>query len=825
MEFPDSLDFSALIDDLNVGIILHNINTEILYINQYALKLLRLTENQAVGKDAFDEEWKFIDENGEVMPLKAYPVNRVIANKRPILSQVIGIADGTTSEVTWAVVNSKPQFDENHQIKEVLVVFTEITEIRRMQKQIESQKERFELAVAGTNDGLWDWDLITNQAYHSERFETMLGYSGSELPDTVEAWSDLIHPDDKALTFQTVDEYLKSGGVVDYESTFRMRTKKGKWRWISGRGKATFNKDGKPLRFLGFNTDVTDEVERNSQLEFASKHDPLTLLANRFLLNELMQTELERAKRQQGTIAVLYIDLDGFKPINDRFGHGVGDDVLKTVSQRMVHICRNNDIVSRLGGDEFVVVLTEIQNQLDVLPFTSRLLEEIRKPMNLSTDPSVRVVISTSIGIAIYDNNLDLGSETLIRQADLAMYEAKKLGKNQYALHDNKSDQVLKKYQLTVQEIFDGLESQEFELHFQPKINMKTSAVLGFEALIRWNKGNDTLLLPDSFLPIVSSSREVMVAITSWVFEQACKTLSGWRKKGHTWTISINISSYDLQKNNFAEDLFNIIENYPEVTSSMIQLEVLESSELGNLEQVKKSLIQLKEKGFTIALDDFGTGFSTLEYLKVLPVDTLKVDKSFVMDMTSNPASLAIVEASISMAEAFDCEVIAEGVEDIEHGELLLRLGCTNAQGYSISKPLREEDVEPWISEWNKPSEAKMYWQTILPIQLPYQKTLLKNLLEHRALYSDVCKFLHNKPLSRIFTIDVLDAKFGEWLNSPSAKKNLPLEVRENLSKYYLEFHQVFKKLSKLPSSDSNYLEELNILNLQIEKTLKQLVE
>ncbi|WP_321277115.1 EAL domain-containing protein [Thiomicrorhabdus indica] len=844
MKIPSSINIPSLLDNSNIGIVLHALDTSILYINPRALDLLGLTENQAIGKDAFNEHWHFLDDNEHPMPIEEYPVNRVIKSQQAIKNLTIGITNGVGEDVTWVLVNAQPNFNHQNQLQEIVISFTDITQIRNLQQQIKTQNERFELAVSGTNDGLWDWDLETNMAYHSERFETMLGYSGTELPDTVDAWSNLIHPDDRDSAFEKVEEYLKSKGELSYENTFRMKTKSGEWKWISGRGKATFDRNGTPKRFLGFNTDVTNEINRTSELEFASKHDPLTLLANRFLLNELLQQEIRSATRQMRKIALLYVDLDGFKEVNDAFGHFAGDELLKVVSQRMLKVCRKEDIVSRLGGDEFVIVLTEFNHLNDILPFCNRLLDTLREEISLPLDTPTTVQISCSVGISIFDPSKQVGSEALIRQADKAMYEAKSLGKNQYVIFDNQRNTTIKEFQFAIERVQKGLEEQEFELHYQPKVNLRNADVIGFEALLRWNQ-NETLLYPDDFLPGIVNHRDTMLQITQWVFKQACHSLNDWINEGHNWSVSINISHHDLQRPNFVQSILGCIAQYPSISPEMIEIELLESSALGNLQKNRKVLQQLRVHGFRIALDDFGTGFSSLEYLKELPVDIIKIDKSFSMDITSNPRSLSIIEASISLAEAFNCYVIAEGVEGEEHGEFLLRLGCEYAQGYAIAKPLPKKEITTWFKKWSHTDHMQQHWQTVDTIESFFEKTVLKTLIEHRAWILDFKEHIQSKfdkkhnhenaqyerphaidleKNDRLDFLDPIQDYLSQWLNSPSTQKHL---APTNLN----ALNQAFSKLKAMAEEMNNQsiitLEDWKTFETShqnIDQTLKSLI-
>ncbi len=312
------------------------------------------------------------------------------------------------------------------------------SKLRQRRQQLKEERDRFRLAVEGTRDGLWDWDLQTDHVLHSARFETMLGYEEGELPDDIRCWSELIHPDDKGHALQKVEEYLNAKGEGIYESTFRMRTKTGEWRWITGRGKALFSADGKPIRFVGFNTDVTERIEHQRALEYSAKHDSLTGLPNRFLFSELIQSAMHRCRRNNKLLAILYIDLDEFKDINDNHGHDIGDAVLRTSASRMQEIVRQEDVVARIGGDEFVIAISDLANAQEIIGLVKRLLSRLSAPIlhESQKHAPLKLRVSASIGISFYPQHHDIGSDALLRQADQAMYSAKESGKNRYDFFD-----------------------------------------------------------------------------------------------------------------------------------------------------------------------------------------------------------------------------------------------------------------------------------------------------------------------------------------------------------------------------------------------------
>ena len=572
--------------------------------------------------------------------------------------------------------------------------------IKQSRDELKSEKERFELAVQGSEDGLWDWHVPSGFAYHSERFETMLGYDGNELPDTAESWSSLLHPDDVETAMKSVNDYFESKGQSVYKSLFRMKTKKGDWRWISGRGKAVFDSEGNPIRFVGFNTDVTTQVEHQKALAHTAKHDSLTGLPNRFMFTEIIEKSMAYTLRNNKLLTLLFMDLDGFKEVNDTYGHETGDCLLIALAQRIKKVIRTEDIVARIGGDEFVLALTDIDTKENVAVFVERLLNDLAREVNCNSLNVKGLKVSASVGISFYPQATDLGPEALLRQADQAMYQAKSAGKNRYHIYSLEEDSALKNHLEKTNEFKKALELSQFVLQYQPKVDLHTSKVIGVEALVRWQHPEKGLMYPDSFLPTMNQEAKLMLGLSRWVVKEAVAQLSAWKAQNLDLIMSINISSHDLNDSEFETFLNQTIMQSPNVNPIDIELEILESTALEDSFEARDLILATQAEGMKVALDDFGTGYSSLRYLKDLPVNAIKIDKSFVIDMLNSEASLTIIKASMGLAAAFHCDVIAEGVETIEHGELLLQLGCHYAQGYVIAKPMPASEIPNWVSNY-----------------------------------------------------------------------------------------------------------------------------
>jgi diguanylate cyclase (GGDEF)-like protein/PAS domain S-box-containing protein len=453
---------------------------------------------------------------------------------------------------------------------------------------------------------------------------------------------------------------------------------------------------GRTRQYLALFSDITALKEHEQQLEHIAHYDALTQLPNRVLLADRLHQAMVRAKRHGQPLAVAYLDLDGFKAVNDLYGHETGDLLLMELASRMKHSLREGDTLARLGGDEFVVVLLELADIEASEPMLTRLLEAAAQPVLLGED---MLQVSASVGVTFYPQADEVDADQLLRQADQAMYQAKLAGKNRYHLFDADQDRSVRGHHQTLEHIRRALREREFVLHYQPKVNMRTGAIIGAEALIRWRHPEKGLLSPAVFLPMIED-HPLAVELGDWVIESALTRMEHWQAAGLAIPLSINVGARQLQHADFVENLRKRLAAHPRVAPSSLQLEVLETSALEDLAHVSRVIKACQEIGVSFAMDDFGTGYSSLTYLKRLSVVQLKIDQSFVRGMLDDPEDLAILEGILSLAAAFRREVIAEGVETVEQGEMLLQLGCELGQGYGIARPMPAEDFPAWLATW-----------------------------------------------------------------------------------------------------------------------------
>jgi len=465
------------------------------------------------------------------------------------------------------------------------------------------------------------------------------------------------------------------------------------------------NDNNNAVNYVGVFTDITSSKRQQEQLSRIAHYDLLTNLPNRVLLADRLSQAMLQCSRHGQSLAVVFLDLDGFKAVNDAHGHDVGDKLLIALSVRMKKALREGDSLARIGGDEFVVVLADLAKVEDCEPVLERLLLATSDPVTVG---DVIFNVSASIGVTLYpQDNVD--ADLLMRHADQAMYKAKESGKNRYHLFDTAQDDAIKMQRESLEAIRSGLDNHQFVLYYQPKVNMRTGSVIGVEALIRWQHPERGLLNPIEFLPVIENN-PMSIELGEWVIDTALTQISQWQGMGFNLPIStsVNIAAVQLQQPDFTDRLTTLLAAHPKVEPHYLELEVLETSALDDVHHVSTVMNACMALGVKFSLDDFGTGYSSLTYLRRLPASLIKIDQSFVRDMLHDADDLAIVEGVIALSKSFKRDVIAEGVETIEHGTALLQLGCELAQGYGIARPMPASDIPTWISDW-KPDGS---WQT-----------------------------------------------------------------------------------------------------------------
>lgn len=550
---------------------------------------------------------------------------------------------------------------------------------------------------------------------------------------------------------------------------------------------AVKNAQNQITHYVGMHADISDIRKVKNDLARAGLHDPLTGLPNRLLFSEQLRLALSQESEHK-MLAVVMIDLDHFKPINDTYGHAMGDKVLIEVANQLKLATRESDVIARLGGDEFVILLNDITDVDACLQTLERLRLALANPYILN---DLKLNLSASIGATLYpDDNSD--ADGLIRHADEAMYIAKHGGKNRCVLFDASAAALRSNLQQKLASIRNGLENNEFTLQYQPQVDMKNGQIIGMEALIRWQSPEYGLLMPNEFMPLVESS-ELAIPVGCFVIKTAIKQLSLWRKLGFNWRVAINVSPRHLEHPNFMDSLELALMDYPDVPPNMIELEIVESSALEDIDRAVKIMQEVRALGVQFALDDFGTGHASMTYLRRLPVHTLKIDRSFVSDMLDDPSDLIMIEGITSLATTFEHTVLAEGVENLNLGALLVQIGCHQAQGHAIARAMPARDVESWAKTWRSDASwqqaARREWRRE---DLP----LLYASMSHRIWVNNMQALIDGRS-SAVPQLDERLSRFGMWQHGLGYKRYGKLPEFASLMPLHSESHKVGRNIVK----------------------------
>ncbi len=553
---------------------------------------------------------------------------------------------------------------------------------------------------------------------------------------------------------------------------------------------SVLDSQGKLLNYVAVASDITLTKNHEAELERVAHFDALTGVPNRVLLADRMRQALAQTDRNQGLLAICYFDLDGFKPINDRFGHDIGDMFLVEMAERITSCLRGGDTIARLGGDEFVLLLQDLSDVTECEQAIERILSEIRRPVNLLGES---LSISASMGVTIYPTDPS-DPDTLLRHADQAMYRAKLEGKDRYYPFSVELDQYGTPQRQACLRIRKALENDELVLFYQPKVNMRRGRVMGAEALVRWQHPDRGLLPPAEFLPLIEED-ELIVDLGDWVIESALRQLEAWRRQGLNLTISVNTAARQLHQPDFVAKLQSCLAAHPEVPPECLELEVLETSALVDMANISTLINTCRKLGVRFALDDFGTGYSSLTYLRHLPVDTIKIDQSFVRDMLHDPEDLSIVHGVIGLAETFNRSVVAEGVETVEHGIMLLNLGCDLAQGYGIARPMPAENILPWIQGW-RPQPSWLPSGGYLVSMEDLHLIIAEH--EHERMVKAIIAMVDGKAVNRPKGLGARSCRFGLWYEGVGLARYWHLPEYAQMGPLHEEMHRLGLEMADL---------------------------
>jgi diguanylate cyclase (GGDEF)-like protein/PAS domain S-box-containing protein len=682
---------AALLDHLPAGVVVHGADGRIVSANRLAQELLGCSEAELTGPEAIGRDWHFVRADGSAMPPEAYPVNVVLRTGRNLSGLVAGVR--SCDSTRWLLSNAYPEYDEFGQIQGVVVCFTDCTVLKDTEQSLAASEQRLRLVLKGSTDAPWDWDLIANQVYYSERWWSMLGYSGGDVLDDSEGWYRLLHPDDVTL----IDSYLADllPGTRDaFSLEFRLRHREGHYVPVLARGYILRDADGGALRMSGVNTDLTERKRTERHIHELAYSDHLTGLHNRRFLIEELEHVLLRGQRSGHYGALLYLDLDNFKLLNDTMGHDSGDLLLREAAQRLRCTVRHSDQLARLGGDEFVVVLEGMADSVhgaasEAERVAAKILAALAQPYQIG---SLLFKSTASVGMTLFDGHAT-NIETLLKQADLALYRAKEEGRNRARFFDPGMQDEANRRAAFEAAMLNGLSLGEFRLFCQPQFD-GGGQLVGAEVLVRWQRAQDDLIGPDQFIGFAEESGFIL-PLGEYVLHESCLALARWHGDATLGRVklAVNVSVRQMRDAGFPMAVAGILDGTA-APPERLYLELTESVFAENMDEICLRMHELRRQGVCFSLDDFGTGYSSLAYLKRFPLAALKIDRSFVRDVGTVPDSGPIVEAIIALARTLKLEIVAEGVEHEAQRAFLVEGGCSSMQGYLLGRPMPMADFE-----------------------------------------------------------------------------------------------------------------------------------
>ncbi|MBC7472774.1 MAG: EAL domain-containing protein [Candidatus Sericytochromatia bacterium] len=649
--------------------------------NSFGYKALEMLDSMSMYDILAIEEKEKADEN----------VKKVLNGENIDFSEYSALKKDLT--LFPVLIYYSPVFNKEHIISGVRAVIVDISKLRSTEKALKDSEERYSLTFKSINDGFWDWNIITNEMYFSPRWKYMLGYEDHEIINSLDQWFNRVHHDDLINLKEKLDSYVNNlfGG---FEQEYRILHKNGKYVWFLAKGNAVKDSKGTIYRVFGSQIDINQHKVNEKLLEnllHNASHDFLTGLPNRSMFLEKLEKSIFKSKSKKDyNFAVLFVDIDRFKVINESLGHNIGNILLVEAAIKLQLCLRPEDTIARFGSDEFAILIEEIESSNDALNVAKRIQKEMIVPFLLNEH---EIFVSLSIGISTSSTNYE-GSEEIIRDAEIAMRRAKNIGRSRYELFDSDMHtQALELLQIET-DLRYAIERKEFVLYYQPIISLKTGKITGFEALIRWIHPKKGIIGSDIFIPIAEETG-MIIPIGVWVLQEACQQIKIWQTKfdNNVLTMSINISGKQFSSSKLLDNISQTIID-TKVDPVNIKLEITESTIMENADKARSMLEQIRELNIQLQIDDFGTGYSSLSYLHRFPVNSLKIDRSFVSRIGANDENVEIVRTIVSLAKNLNMEAIAEGIETFEQLKKLKSLDCEYGQGYFISRPVPVKDIE-----------------------------------------------------------------------------------------------------------------------------------
>jgi diguanylate cyclase (GGDEF)-like protein/PAS domain S-box-containing protein len=584
----------------------------------------------------------------------------------------------------WRHLHIVPETDASGEVTSVLAIGRDISERKKIELQLRDNETILQEAQRIAKIGSWKLDISTQAITWSEQMYRIFEIDPQTTRSLRKLFIEMIHPEDMAHVKKLHYQARKSH--EPYETTHRVLLKNGTLKYIHAKAMTYHDAYQNAVSIMGTVQDVTEQKMIEKQVEFLAHHDTLTELPNRILARSRCEQSIAYAKRNNSKVALLFIDLDGFKTINDSLGHAFGDKMLKMVANRLKKHIRQTDTLSRQGGDEFLMILTDVCDVDDISIVAQKLLDEFKKPFQLDTHS---LSSTLSIGIALYPDD-GQHFDSLLQRADTAMYKAKEAGRNTYCFFTEAMNQEIFEHLYIQNDLKQALVQQQFVLHYQPQINLETNKISGAEALVRWQHPANGLISPMRFIPIAESTG-LILDIGEWVIHEACLQAATWHQQGMFITIAVNISAVQFKRGNL-EHVIEKALKHSGLNPEYLELELTESILIHDTENVLHAIKRLKSLGIKLSIDDFGTGYSSLSYLKRFAVDKLKIDQSFVRDILKDQEDNVIVKAIIQMAKSLGLKTIAEGVETQDVVNLIKHYGCDEVQGFYFAKPMPHDE-------------------------------------------------------------------------------------------------------------------------------------
>ena len=688
---------SALIDNPSLGLCIIEADSRITAINKTAVRLFGLPGTGHARQLSF---WDLPDAE-DAPAVRAAVLDAFQGEQAPF--RFCRTFSGVRRHFSTTVLPIRSPDDDIHQLT---IVVEDITEQRELEEAVRERERGYALAQRGANVGLWDWDMAGETVFFSDRWRSMLGYGPNHKFEEIDDWFRRVHPDDLEPLKASIRAHLL-GDTPKFESEHRMKMVEGGYKWVLSSGLAARRPDGKAYRMAGSQADIDARRAAEERLMHDAFHDPLTGLPNRALFIDRLERAFRRRERNEGSLfAVLFLDLDRFKVVNDSLGHNVGDRLLTEVAGRLGDCVRGNDTVARLGGDEFTLLLEDIHNVHDATRVATTIHEQLSKPFR--TD-GLELFTSASIGISTSSPTHEK-PEDVLRDADAAMYRAKTNGKARHEVFDIEMHSSALDALKLESELRRAFERDEFRLHYQPIVNLRTGRIGACEALVRWQHPERGLLSPGLFLPVVEDTG-MMVELGEWVLRNACAELASWRRKGfEELKVSVNTSPHQYRRANLPEMVQEVLaeNNLP---PSHLFLELTEDQAMEDINKTISTLEKLRKIGVGISLDDFGTGYSSLSYLRRLPITVLKIAREFVAEITNSHEDSTIAAAILHLAHSLGLKVVAEGVESPNDLQYMIDHSCDFVQGYVFFPPLTVDEFTRLLSHTTVLELPKPSWE------------------------------------------------------------------------------------------------------------------